>query len=311
MFQQSKTKINAFIRSDVKIERNEDNTIANVSVVRSSRSNSLQYRYKSTIELDDKPIKICTSTVTAVYAVSTIKGRIFVFNSANRMISAMQLNELFDIIDLRNICIHKNGYELIFLKYQQNKLVLRFYQFQNTLINKIRNVTMNKNEQIMNLNQINLIRTVDFQRSYLPGVSVDRAVGLKQTPDLNHLIIYDTKNLCILVYDLNGDFIKVLLRSFDYLEQLLAVNFSIEGHLLTCEYELRNNNTNELPYVPSNKPVRPVKSAVPYQKKYIFKIKIYRYLDCECHRYRPSITKRRISNAKLPKRFIVNRSDYF
>ena len=299
VFHRSKTKINAFIRTQTTVETNPDGTKSAI-VTNSSRSNSLQFKYKDSIRLDDQPVKICISSVTAIFLVTTRNGSIFIFNASYRNLCSYKLTEHVDLFDMRNFCIHKNGNELIMLKNVEDTPKLMYYQFQDNLMSKLRNVGMNKSEEIANLNKINLVKSVDIQRFYYSGICMERGLHMKQTPDNNHIVIYDSKNLCVLIYDLEGIFMKVLFHSYDCLEQLLAMTFSPEGHFITCEYEIRNSIIKSPSRLGTT---RSLSSA--FVRRYIFKIKIYRYLDCDCHRNKPSITKKRLSQTAHTRRVLT------
>ena len=299
VFHRSKTKINAFIRTQTTVETNPDGS--NSAIVNSSsRSNSLQFKYKESIRLDDQPVKICTSTVTAIFLVTTLRGSIFIFNASNRNLCSYKLAENVDLYDMRNVIIHRNGNELIMLKNIENQPKLLYYQFQDTLMSKMRMVGMNKSEEIANLNKINLVKSVNIQHAYYSGISLVKGLHMKQTPDNNHVVIYDSKNLCVLIYDLEGNFMKIIFHSYDCLEHLLAMTFSPEGHFITSEYEIRDSIIKSPSRLGA---ARSLSSA--FVRRYIFKIKIYRYLDCDCHRNKPSITKKRLSQTASTRRILT------
>ena len=293
VFQRSKTKINAFIHSENNVQNNNPTADAQCAIInRLSRSNSIQYKYKLTIMLDDQPVKICTSTTTALFIITTLNGSFFIFNSSYRNLSSFKLNEHVDLFDMRNVCLHRNGNEFIMLRNVQNVPTLLFYEFQNNQINKLRS----KSED----NKIKLVNSVELQRAYYAGICLERGQYLRLTPDSNYLVIYDSRNLCVLIYDINGKFNKIIFHSYDCLEQLLAMTFSPEGHFITCEYEVRNNVIKSSSRLQTS---RALSSA--YVRRYIFKIKIYRYLDCDCHRNRPSITKKRLSQTAASRRILA------
>ncbi len=304
-----RTKINAFD------EQKYDEMAAGTQ----NSTNRLQFKFKHSIHLDNKPVKVFASTLNALFGVATQHGTIYIFNTAYKIMSVLQFDGYFDIIDLKNIFINKTGNGIVSIKYENNRLMLKNYSFAPDASSKMqrsksllkyrhsecssRKATrdhMAADDRRSVISKMELVREVELQKAYYPGISIERALCLTPTPDLNNLIVYDPKNLCVIVYDLDGNFIRILFRAYDNLKHIVSMCFSPEGHFITCEYEIKQNAQRLL-----NEFNRAYTSLT---TKYIFKIRMYRYSDCECHRNLPAKIKidpksarDRVRTARQPK----------
>lgn len=113
---------------------------------------------------------------------------------------------------------------------------------------------------------------------------------LRLSLDLKSLLIYDTVNVNLLEYDLSGKFSKIVLKAENCLGNMLSFDFSGDRqHMVTCEVQQDKKSS----MIDSFVEAKPEKDNLEYKKDFsikfrsrnhIFKLKLYRYKDCECHR---------------------------
>ncbi|CAF0907156.1 unnamed protein product [Brachionus calyciflorus] len=240
-----------------------------LSVIKSGN----EFTFNKCIYLNDKPIKLASAALSSVVAVSTEKGFIYILNEYNEIINFLKIKK-FDFIDLKNILVNENGSEFISVrKNEEEEIYLKFYKIDD------RDENVNSNY----IKKMSFLRKVKLEKQYLPGVCLTRFNSLKFTLDLKGLLLYDIVNLSLLEFDHHsGKFVRILLKAENHLTNLLNFDFSgNRQHLVSVEAEtnkkfsLCSDSTSDL----SDENRYKFRS-----RTYSFKVKVYKYRDCECHR---------------------------
>lgn len=157
---------------------------------------------------------------------------------------------------------------LYWFRQNENKISLKTYE------------TILKEDQ---MNKINLIESVDIEKNYFPGICLSRIGIVKLSIDLKHFLVYDTLNVNLLEYDLNGIFIRIILKAEERLGNLLAFDFSGDRqHLITSEIHFNKRKITQ------TKSAGNISAFEQQQRNrsnaHVFKLRIYKYTNCECHR---------------------------
>jgi hypothetical protein len=287
-----------------------------------------EFLFTDEFYLKDKPIKLVTAPLASILAVSTENGFIFIVNEYNDIVNFLKLSEA-NMGDLRNACLTDFGNELILVCSRRDEVNLKFYKLDVENGNYddayLASSPSKKQERPKTdvVEKMKLISKRQLQKNYLPGISLRRIGYVKLTLDMKNLLIYDAINLCLLEYDLNGEFKRIVLRAGNHLSNLMALDFSSDRqHLVTAEVELREKKVdfdeptleeiyeNEDPHAHEHLTKMKTRS-----KMYTFKLKTIRYQDCPCHRTLTSAKHRqsRISesnNDASKKEKVVNHSSF-
>lgn len=266
------------------------------------RSQTYQYKFAKIVQFKDKPVKIAKSRLSTLIGISCLNGLIYVLDAQFIIIAVARLEG--DFIDMRNIALSRQS-EVMMLKKVGSNLMLQFYQFKLDSLERLKLINPDKISQINN--PIHLVNEIKIDREYLPGLVMDRGACLTTTPDTHNILVYDLSNQCLIEFDLNGNFVRILFRSCDYLEQLLSTSFSPEGHFITLEQEIRRLKQQNLS---TDRP----KTSNHSINKYIFKVKVRKYIDCDCHRHKPMIVKKRNPQNRSLSQLLhskINKSSFF
>lgn len=236
---------------------------------------SSQYNYVNMIKLDDKPIKMSSSPFNSIIAVSTESGIMFIINEYNQVATYLKMKKNFDIGDLYNFCLNDMGSRLFWFRNYENMLYLKIYD------TNLKEDANSSKEASSSVKKINLIESLDVEKNYMPGICLARIGIVKLTLDLKHFLIFDTLNVNLLEYDLNGNFLRIILKAEERLGNLLAFDFSGDRqHLITSEIHFNKRRIN---------PGKSVASLEQLQRNasmtHLFKLRTYKFMTCECHRY--------------------------
>lgn len=245
-----------------------------------------EFVFACQIELNDKPIKLTSAPLATVCAVSTENGFIFIINSRYQLSAFLKLNSINYV---KNICMNSIGNELIYVYFKNTDLCMKFYHVDDELDSEQPHQSASNDL----ISKLKMKKKIKMEKNYLPGISLAAVGQIKLSLDLQSLIIFDTINLNLLEYDINtGRFKRIILKAENYLSNVLAFDFSTDRqHLLSVEVDY-----NKKFYFSQ---VAPASDRGIDQKNllnlncYNFKMKLYKYMDCECHRSRLDNSKNR------------------
>ena len=275
------------------------------SKLKSNFKTGTEYTFKETIRLSDKPIKICSAPFAPVIAIGTENGYFFILNETNQVTSYLKLKQ-FDRADMRTMCLNESGDKLICLKSKENDLYLKFYKIDKIYEEDKYSFNSsgfgNKASEDGGLKKLEFLNKVKLEKNYLPGISLNKPTNLKLSLDFQYLLIYDSVNFNLLEYKFDGKLNKLLLKAEEHLGNVLGMDFSGDrNHLVTTEFEINPRYSLLKPKSEPNKKDDSNEMSsheVDFRKRslaYVFKLKSYRYRDCECHRHLVPKSKSRIS----------------
>lgn len=115
--------------------------------------------------------------------------------------------------------------------------------------------------------------------------------------DSKHYIIYDALNLNLLEYDLEGKFKRVVLKAEEHLGNVLAFDFAGD-HIITSEVIFNKRSLLEVQRAKAKSQMnlrlgvklndglssRAEENAKNISKAHVFKLKLFKYMDCPCHK---------------------------
>lgn len=262
---------------------------------------SNEFNHLNSIQLDDKPIKLSSSPFNSVIAVSTENGLVFILNERNQIISYLKLKKPFEWMDLYTFCLNDFGTSLYVFRHYENSIKLCLYD------TKLKNEDNNNDK-----NKIILKESIELDKNYLPGICLVRIAVVKLSLDLKHFLIYDALNINLLEYDLNGRFIRIIIKAEERLGNILSFDFSGDRqHIITSEIHFNKRNistTNK-----TNKQLIKISNIDLQQRNRsmanLFKLRIYKFMNCECHRNmnkRPTLNDLAKSNQMSQSFFLSN-----
>ncbi len=262
---------------------------------------SNEFNHLNSIQLDDKPIKLSSSPFNSVIAVSTENGLVFILNERNQIISYLKLKKPFEWMDLYTFCLNDFGTSLYVFRHYENSIKLCLYD------TKLKNED-NNNEK----NKMILKESIELDKNYLPGICLVRIAVVKLSLDLKHFLIYDALNINLLEYDLNGRFVRIIIKAEERLGNILSFDFSGDRqHIITSEIHFNKRNistTNR-----TNKQLINISNIDLHQRNRsmanLFKLRIYKFMNCECHRNmnkRPTLNDLAKSNQMSQSFFLSN-----
>jgi hypothetical protein len=274
------------------------------------------YVYSKSVHLNDKPVKLSTSApFGANIGVATESGIIYIINDSYHIISYVQQDQSFDI--LTNFCLNLTGNQVIIVDNKRSTIkdyskhiknsdpfYLYFYEYKMRLED-----SFSKNEgQTIKCSKMNLTKRVPLQVDYLPGIKLTKITNFQLSVDSQCLLLFDSINFNLIQYSMNGEFMKILLKGENYLGSVVKFCFSGDNqHLVAIEVSI---GTKPEPKVLSQKQKRHLKEEEKKRKlqgtwkeaeppvpnhiytdpklvkrsdDYLFKLKTFLYMNCECH----------------------------
>ena len=317
-YKQSKVYISRLL-----VNENEDNNDPNrptKSRLSTGRISSFkvgsEFIYDDQVQLKEKPIKLSAAPLSSILAVSTENGHIFILNGINQIINFLKINEA-NRNNIRNFCLNDFGNELIIVSIKGEVTAhLKFYKIDSET-NSLDALTPDSKEKKEAaelkgmeslIKKMEMVNKVKLDKTYFPGISLTKVGAIKLSLDLRHLLIYDSMNLCLLEYDMTGKFKKVILKSENHLGNLLAFDFSSDRqHIITTEVELlkRSVDLDEPTLIEMLESTNPLEKEYlslmkKRSKKYVFKLKTFRYQDCMCHRHLNTGKRKPSARSKSP-----------
>ena len=210
----------------------------------------VEFRHVESLDLDDKPLWLSSSPLSSVVAVSTEQGHVFILNESNQIIAYLNMKKPFDSFDLKNICLNETGTELISLKRVQNgEYLLKFYKIDlltsDYLYESRRRSSVGSLDRPLyhkDMYKLKLDRKFQLERDYSDSVCLSDIKLMRLAMDPNYLIVYDSLNLNLLEFDLQGRFSRIVLKAENHLSNLLAFDYSSDKqHLITCDFQVNRD----------------------------------------------------------------------
>ena len=123
------------------------------------------------------------------------------------------------------------------------------------------------------------------------GITLERIDRVKLSLDSMHFLIFDSVNLNLLEYELNGKFSRIVLKAEERLGNVLDFEFSGE-HIITSEVATNKQTMYQVRLKSTPPSLTQIKDAMGYQdlkkrllsKTHVFKLKTFKYMDCDCHK---------------------------
>lgn len=129
------------------------------------------------------------------------------------------------------------------------------------------------------------------------GIKLIKIGNVKLSIDSKHYIIYDPLNLNLLEYDLKGKFKRIVLKAEEHLGNVLAFDFTGD-HIITSEVIFNKRTLLEVQRAKAKSQMnlrlgiklndgfcsKAEENAKNISKAHVFKMKLFRYMDCPCHR---------------------------
>lgn len=255
-----------------------------------------EFCYQNYIELDDKPIKLCSSPFSGTMAVSTEKGIIFILNEFNEIIAYLKMNRPVAHYNISNFFLDEFGENLtVFHQHELDAVIkMKKYSVQpKKLLNPIKkNLNSPSVPYKMELNDTKILET-----TYSPGIKLNRIGCVKLSIDSKHFLVFDALNLNLLEYDCQGEFQRIVLKAEEHLGKVLAFDFNGD-HLVTSEIFTNRNSIFDY-QKKKNISTNLSKSAIglhdestrhethkrELSKAHNFKLKLFRYMNCQCHKH--------------------------
>jgi len=279
-------KIN--LRSALATRNNQSQQSALVKILRRNQ----EYEFHDLINLNDKPIKLCTSALASVLAVSTEQGFVYIINEDNQVSSYLKLKKPFEFSDLRLFFLDEYGDSFTYLKTYRDTEELCLKTYKTELFD---NDSSNNEPKKMTLT-----RKINLEQNYYPGICLTKISCIRLSLDLKKIWLFDTININLLEYDLNGNFLRIVLKAENHLGSVLAFDFSGDRqHLVTSECSIDHSLSRKR----ANKGLNAQSTRTNLSNQnFVFKLKSYMYRDCECHRHLNS-SKTSKSPGKSPIKF--------
>ena len=239
----------------------------------SALKSSTEFLFDKMVTLNDKPIKLASASIASVIAVSTQTGFIYILNDSNEIINFLKLRN-FDLNDLRNILINENGTEFISVRRSGSGLNLKFYK-----------IDLNDQEEMLKtdvIKKMNFLRKVKLDSQYFPGICLSTFNSIKFSIDLKKIIIFDKVNLNLIEFDLlTGKYVKVLIKAENNMANVLDFDFSGNRlHLVCIEAEANKRFS----FCSKSTADLSIQAKSRFKSRgFNFKIKIYKFRDCDCH----------------------------
>ena len=253
-------------------------------------SSSFEYVFDEIIKLKEKPIKISSSIFTNITAVGCENGFVFIINDSNQIISYLDLNDR-NPNHIKNICLNEDGSLLISLNIKEK--CLKFYQI-NAEINEDDDIdSYIRKKRTHYIKELELAERHDLDTKYKPGICLSQASCLKLSQDYKKFFIFDQLNLNLIEYNLKGQFERIILTAEDGLSNVLSFDYSGDReHLVTSEAlfnKFKQNTTanslitSKLSFNQSSNFNKQNQNLIRRSWPYEFRLKVYKYKDCNCH----------------------------
>jgi hypothetical protein len=289
MFKEARpNRIKINLRSALASRNNHSQQSALTKILRRNQ----EYEFYDLITLNDKPIKLCASALASVVAVSTEQGFVYIINENNQVSSYLKLKKPFELSDLRLTFLDEYGDTFTYLKTYRDTEELCLKTYKTELLD----TDFSKNQP----RKMTLTRKINLQQNYYPGICLTKISCIRLSLDFKKIVLFDTININLLEYDLNGNFLRIILKAENHLGNVLSFDLSGDRqHLITSECSIdhslsRRRGHNEF----DNKSARLNLS----NQNFVFKLKCYMHTDCECHRHLNS-SKLSKSPSKSPIKF--------
>jgi hypothetical protein len=230
---------------------------------------------------------------------------IFVFNEWNEITAYLKLRRPLELANILSFCLDDFGQRLTHFQHDdlEQTIKLRVYQTQ------AKNPVERSGKQPY---KMHLIDEKDLQTNYFPGrcihsiqteqsralkplnlqgIRLTRVTSVKLSLDSKHFLIFDSLNLNLLEFDLSGRFTRIVLKAEERLGQVLAFDFNGD-HLVTSEIDpnkrslleeerKRTKSSQDLSLEGTLSEIERRKLS----KAHVFKLRTFRYMECQCHRH--------------------------